>query len=146
MPTIDRRPVDLDISAKDMKAVATTQYPTEVLDVTKDFAFVVVIDIVATVPGTLGIAKLTLNRYAKDKTTLIDTLDVLTAIDTDTSQQVVLKWGYGVTAKVTGSIVTLDTDVDMMDIVGFLEIVLEVVAASDSTTSVASVTLLTERL
>lgn len=140
------KPVDIGINGVNMKAVATTQYTSGVKDVRKDFAFLVIIDITATVPGTLGIAKLTLNRYRNDEITLIDTLDILTAIDTDTSQQVRLTWGYGVTAKVTASIATLSADAGIMDLVGRLEFVLEVVAASDSTTSVASVTLIAENL
>lgn len=145
MATRELKPADLGINGVDMKALVATKYASGVLEVVKDFAWTLVIDITETGSPAAGVAKLTIDRYLKNRTTIIDSLDLLTAIDTINQGQIRVAWGFGATALKTGS-ATLDSDSAILQMVAFMKVTLEVVTANDGTTCTADVTLFAEHV
>ena len=147
MPVKTMDPRDLEILDKDMKAVATTEYPSVVMDASKDYAWTAVVEVDNTGGGATGIAKLTLRRFRKMSAAgagvdqIGDDLDILTAINTKVDGNFEVVWGYGVSALERGA-GTIDIDADSFQLAGVLQVVLEVTEISDATTCIASVTLI----
>ncbi len=136
---------ELGIQAKDLKAVATTKYESIFVDVDRAYSFMAIIDIAETGAPTVGAAQLLVRLYAKNKTTLIYELALLTGIQTDVDgNRVAVVWGYGVTPFHTDSAggVALSANADILKLGVWMTVVLEVTTANDGTTSTGSVQLL----
>ena len=136
-------PLDTDILSKDMKAVATTTYPTGIIDVKPHFVYTAVVTVVNVDGGAAGDAKLTLDVIGKDDATVY-TVDIWTAIPTNTAgtTKFVLTFGAGVSATVSASSGTLGADVELFKTAEKIKLTLEVTTANNGTTSAASLDLL----
>ena len=130
-------PAETGVDAADLKAVATTQYETGATDVDKFWVFKYVMAIDNTGGGAAGDAKITVQNLAPGGTTVIDSLDIVTAIDTKADGTMVLVFGGGVNADLTGP-GTLSSDADIMKVFYRMNVILEVVTANDGTTSTAT--------
>lgn len=138
----ENTPFELKIENKDMQAVATTQYQSELLDVRQHFVYTAIVDITETGAPTVGAAKLFVRVISKDKTTVLYEVDLVTGITTIVNgQRDVITFGAGVTAIVFGS-GTIGPDADVFKTAERIRLVLEVTTQNDGTTSTASVTLL----
>lgn len=147
MATRHLEPLELGIAGVDLKAIAGTQYASGVLDVRRDFAFAAIVSVVNVGGGAAGAAKLTVQVLAKDKTTVLYSVDILTAIGTLTvgTTKNVVTFGYGLTATVDG-LASLAPAAEVLKTMKFIRIILEVVTASDGTSSAGSVDLFAERI
>ncbi len=135
-------PLELDIENKDMKSVATTQFPSGVIDVRPFFVYTAIVDILETGAPTAGDAKLFVRVISKDGTTTLYEVDLATTITTQVNaQRDVITFGAGVTAVVFGSGI-LGVDANVFKHAERIQVVLEVTTQNDGTTSTASVTLL----
>jgi len=130
-------PAETGVNAADLKAVATTQYETGAKDVERFWVFKYVMVIDNTGGGTVGDAKITVQNLAPGGTTVIDSLDIVTAIDTKADGTMVLVFGGGVTATLTGP-GTLSSDAEIMKLFYRINVILEVTTANDGTTSTAT--------
>ena len=130
-------PAETGVDAADLKAVATTQYKTGAFDVERFWLFKYVMAIDNTGGGAAGDAKLTVENLAPGGTTVIDSLDIVTAIDTKADGTMVLVFGGGVTSTLTGP-GTLSSDADIMKVFYRINVILEVTTANDGTTSIAT--------
>lgn len=138
-------PLELGIEDADLKATANTKYASGVKDVRHAFAFTAIVDVTEVGGGSNGEAKLTVQVLDKDKTTVLYALDLLTAIDTTTTNRNVVTFGYGVTPIRVGT-ATLSTDADILKVAKFVKVILEVTTQADGTSSSGSVNLLIEQL
>lgn len=132
-------PLDLNLNhaVVDLKAVAGTKYPSKLIDAKKYFIFTAVINVIRTGAFTVGAFKLTLDVLEKDKSTVLWTQDILTAIDgTVDGQQEVLLFGAGALAAVSaGSSGTLGADAEVFKQAEYMKLTLEVVTQSDAATA-----------
>ena len=142
-------PSEVGIDGVDLKAAGNTEYELgEPLDVRQDFIYVLIVKVVNTGGGSNGDAKLTVDLVSKDKSTVLHQVDILTGIDTKTAgtTREAVKWGVGVTPVRDGAS-TLDSDgANLLAVAAFINVRLTVTTQNDGTTSVGSVTLLTERV
>lgn len=124
------------MSAVDLTAVATTEYsPSQgFIDVREYFIFTAIIDIAetTTTPAT-GDMTLRIDVLAKDKSTILWTIDLVTLIDTsNNAQQEVVVFGAGVEALMTtASSGTLSVDADVFKQAEYIIPVLELTTAAD---------------
>lgn len=147
MATRHLEPAELGIAGVDLKAIAGTQHVSRVLDVRNDFAFTAIVSVVNVGGGAAGAVKLTVQVLAKDKTTVLYSVDILTAIGTLTvgTTKNVVTFGYGLTATVDG-LATLEAGAEVLKLMKFIRVVLEVVTANDGTSSAGSVDLFAMRV
>lgn len=136
----------LDVSTVDLSAAATTEYPSGFIDVREFFIFTVIIDIIetTTTPAT-GDMTLRLEVLAKDKSTVLYSIDMITLIDTsNNATQEVLVFGAGASADLSSSATgTLSADSDLFKQAEYIQLVLRVTTQADGDTA-ANVNLLLE--
>ena len=128
---------DLDLSAKDMKAVATTEYESVLLDLRDISVLNVITTIAETGSPTTGLGTIRFRKTTSAGVTVSPDVDIATSINTKAvgvSNGVV---GYGVTAVSTGA--TIGAAIGSALPFGFGKIVLVVQEQNDGTTSTASV-------
>lgn len=118
----------------DLKAVAGTQYETGAQDVSNFWLYKLVVDIDVEGAVTVGTVKVTIQNLAPDGTTVIDTLDAVTAASTMVDGKIRLTWGGGVTGLLVG-LGTVSGDLDIMKTFHTMNVILEIVTASDAATS-----------
>jgi hypothetical protein len=144
MKVTQRNSLDLGIDAVDLTAAADTEYASELLDVSRAYAFFAIVDIAETGAPTVGDARLLVRLYDKDKTTLRYEMILLTGIQSDVDgNQVAVTWGYGLSpfsTDVAGGAV-LSVDAEILKLAAYMRLVLEVVTANDGTTSTGTVNL-----
>lgn len=136
----------LDVSTVDLSAVATTEYPSGMIDVRDYFIFTAIIDIIetTTTPAT-GDMTLRLEVLAKDKATALWTLDAITLIDTsNNAQQEVIVFGAGASGLgLTANSGTISPDIDVFKQAEYIQLVVEITTSADGNTA-ANVNLLME--
>ena len=139
-------PTPLDVATVDLSAIATTEYPSGLLDVRQFFIFTLIIDIIetTTTPAT-GDMSVRLEVLAKDRAAILYKFDLITLIDTsNNAQQEVLVFGAGAAAKLkAASSGTLSPDADLFKQAEFMQLVLEITTSADGDTA-ANVNLLME--
>lgn len=127
-------PAETGADGADLKKVAGTKFETGSVLVDQLWIYKYVADITITGATTVGDAKLTIEQLAPDGVTVIDTLDILTSISTLATGTVRLVWGGGVTAISVG-LGTLSVDAEIMKTFYNINVILEIVTASDAATS-----------
>ena len=135
-------PVGPSVFPADMQAAPGTQYSTGTLTAKDSFIFNPVVDIVNVGGGAAGSAKITLDSL-DDNDNVIKTLDIVTAIPTNTADvtvQVDLIFGAGIAAALYG-VGTLAADANKFKIMFKYRVILEVVVANDGTSSDASMSI-----
>ncbi|MCK5652764.1 MAG: hypothetical protein KAJ42_15345 [Gemmatimonadetes bacterium] len=139
-------PTALDPSVVDLTDIATTEYPSGMLDVRQYFIFTLIIDIIetTTTPAT-GDMSVRLEVLKKDKSTVLWLFDLLTAIDTsNNAQQEVLVFGAGAAAKLSSaSSGILSADADVFKQAEYMQLVLEITTQANGDAA-ANVNLLME--
>jgi hypothetical protein len=134
---------ELGIETVDLTDTAGTKYSSNTIDVRNSFVYTVVIDVTETGSPSTGDFKLTIRCTDSAGTTTYE-VDAVTAIDSQTSgSQTVFTWGSGTDPVVTGS-GTLGSNLGVMKVFDYMEVVLEITTANDGTTSTADVILLLE--
>lgn len=124
-----------DLSAMDLKAIATTQYATGILRVIPFFAFFLALKVDNTGGGAAGEVKITLEVYGeKDESTPIDSEDILTTIATTADTTELLLFGGGVFGASKG-VGSLSANIDVYKVLHKIQLIVEVVTASDAATS-----------
>ena len=144
MRVTQRDSLDLGIDAVDLKAAADTEYVSQLLDVSRAYAFFALVDIAETGAPTVGDARLLVRLYDKDKTTLRYELILLTGIQSDVDgNQVAATWGYGLSpfhTDVAGGAV-LHVNAEILKLAAYMRLVLAVGVANDGTTATGTVNL-----
>jgi hypothetical protein len=130
-------PDDLGVKNVNLKAVATTKYPTLILDLRRYHHFNLSFLVDNTGGGAAGVAKITTKLFAEDGATVLLTIDTLTAIDTLVDRFEQLCFGNSRTAGKIGN-GTLATDFGLIQAFSRVQFIVEVVTASDATTCTGS--------
>ena len=138
-------PLEININDVDLTDTAGTQYSSNTLDVREAFVYTVIIDVTETGAPTAGDFKLTIRCTDRDGATTYE-VDAVTAITSQVDGgQTVFTWGSGNTATLQGN-GTVGSNLDVLKVFDFMEVVLEITTANDGTTSTADVTLLLEEV
>ena len=125
---------DLNLDQKDLNAANGTDYDSPVLDLRpyRNFLVSLITDVTGAVAA--GVASLKVELYADDGTTLLGTVDLLTAIDTQADRKELVSFGRDFAAVKDGN-GTIGTNIDMLRSVRKALFRLEVDTQSDAATS-----------
>jgi len=107
----------------------------------KQFMATVIID--NTGAGSTGLAKLVVDIYGEDDVALLDSFDLVSAINLKADNTMTVTWGLGNTAKhhYTSGTPTLSSSADILRVPGRLRLSISTTEVSDATTVTGTVRL-----
>lgn len=118
----------------------TAPYSSGIIDLSDYRQFMASVKVDNTGGGAAGEAKLSLELYDNDKTTLLGTIDLLTAIVTTADRSELVTFGRGVTPAKQGN-GTIGTAIGVAKVFRWVKLLLTVVTESDATTCLGYVRL-----
>lgn len=137
MPQIlELSPQALNINQKDLKD-DTVPYSSGLLALGDYRMFLASLIVDNTGGGAVGSVKLSMELYANNGTTLLGTIDLLTAIGTTVDRSELVTFGRGLTPAKQGN-GTIGAAIGVLKVINFAKLVLTVVVESDGTTCIGS--------
>ena len=130
----------LGLRGVDMTATAGTKYESVPLNLGPFSYFQAHTTINQTGGTVLGSTKLSLQKLSPDGSNLDSEIVLGSGIDTKSDNLSTVRWGREVAASVFGTI-TVGTEVARATPIGWAKLVIEITAASDSSSSLADVSL-----
>src|SRR5262245_11750037 len=113
MKTKEYSPTALGVKNVNLKATNDTVYSTDILPLGSYTSFLLSLVVTKTGSPNAGEAKITATLYANDETTVLGTIDVLTAIPTQADRKELVVFGRGVASAKSGN-GTLGADVGIL--------------------------------
>lgn len=133
---VDISPTQLGVKGVDLKAIATTQYTSGVLDLSGYETVEVLLSVDNTGAGATGLATLKAQRCDRAGTAVGPEVTLATGIDTKADTEASVTVGHGQAADVKDG--TIHADADNFRPSGLWKVIVEVEEANNGTTSVGS--------
>jgi hypothetical protein len=137
---LEKSPGELGINGVDLKVADNTEYASGFLELDKFRMFMASVITTKTGSPSVGAAKLSIDLYAKDKTTLLSRVDLLTAIGLTVSRTELVTFGRGLTPAKQGN-GTIGAGIGVVTVFRWAKLILTVTTLADGTTNVGSVRL-----
>jgi len=131
------KPTDLGLENMNMKAANGTKYATPVMNLEDYSSFLVHLSTNNTGGGAAGVASMQVILYGSDGSTVLQTIDLFTALATTADSEVTVEFGRAIDGILTGG-GTIGTNINALRMLRLAKFQVTVGTASDATTCVST--------